>query len=274
MIDPKGLSAISVEEDEYWSDARLMQPEFIPERSTFSNGRFYKTQDNVWVKSCTTMLKVLDRGVGFMRALGNMPSYAIAMRDWGELADRGSHLHTIIAKTQLGREVDVADLCEADLKKYYTFMQFWFQKLEPIPITVECPMAHTKFPYAGTIDGIYKVSDKKGNVSTVMVDWKSGKEWASYPFQISAYKYLAEACLGITIDKLWIVYLKEFRGTKIPTVDDPPRYKVHNVDPVPLDIILAIDNIYDMIYKNPSPKTELKNPSIASLAKYKEIDNG
>lgn len=273
MIDPKEQSILTVEEEEFWNDPTLLQPVFVPERHTFNNGRFYKTENDVWVKSCTTMLKVLAKGVGYEMALGNMPSYAIAMGEWGQLADRGSKLHTLIAKTILKREVDVADLCEADFKKYITFLQFWTQHNEPIPITIECPMATKELPYAGTIDLIAKVSDKKGNIKTVLMDWKSGKEWASYPFQISAYKYLAEACLNITIDELWLIYLVEFRGEAIPTVTDPARYKKRSTDPIPIETIMEINNIYEILYKKPTPKMEIENPGVFGLDKYKELTN-
>lgn len=240
-------------EEQFFMNAKLNQPRIIPERLDLKNGRWYRDGYNYKV-SVTTFLNIIDKGIGFMKWLGNAQSFESAMEYANERADLGSRIHTDICKLVLFNELDIKDREEEEIKRLQEFCQFWWH-YNPIPFATECPIWHPDLPFAGTLDMLCHIKNKAGKMEFWLLDWKTGGIWSTYKYQLSAYKYLAELAFGIIIDRVALVQFKgSHRGSC--SIGDKPKYKFIEIDPLPLDFILNIYKLFEM----ENPKLEPKHP--------------
>ena len=182
----------------------------------------------------------------------------------------GSHIHTLIAHLILQNEIPIKDEPEAVIKRLYEFVQFWNQlspKEHPIfPLTIECPLFHPEIPFAGTIDFAGKIWSKKDNCyKNILIDWKTGKEWASYKYQLPAYKLLFEKLFDLKIDIMWDVYFGEYRGNTIPIINDKPKYKIKKIEDIPLKTIMLINDFYELNNQDKIPIEKVEYPDIIKL---------
>ncbi len=238
----------------------------VPKLHDCKNGRWYEFEEK-WKPSVTTFLNVISKGIGFNIWLGNSVSYELAMEYADERADLGSRIHTDIVHLVSGLPVELIKREEEEIKRLYEFIQFWHQK-KPVPLHIEIPLWHPDIPFAGTADMIAEIDGE-----IWLLDWKTGKIYDSHTYQLSAYKYLAEKVLQITIDKMAVVRLSEYRGDEIPTIEDKAKYQFKELEPIDYRII---ENIYELwVMKNSSPKPKLikKYPSTVILVEPVEDED-
>ena len=259
----------TIELEEFYRDSRLIQPSIIPERIEFQNGRWYKYNDE-YKKSVTTMTSVIPKNIGFEIALGNAVSYKIIKKEWNELAEQGSHIHTLIAHLILQNEIPIIDEPESVIKRLYEFVQFWnyySTKEHPIlPLTIECRSFHPEVPFAGTLDFVGKIWSKKNNCyKTVLIDWKTGKEWETYKYQLPCYKLLFEKLFNLKIDFMWNVYLGEYKGNNIPSIDDKAKYKIKKIEDISIETIMLINDFYELTHQGKVPVEKSEYPATIKL---------
>ncbi len=234
-----------------------LQLKIIPTRHDLINGRWYESE-KIFKPSVTSFLNVMDKGIGFMKWLGNSTSFDAAMKYSGERADLGSHFHTMVANMIFGTIIETDDLEVEEIKRLQEFVQFW-QQTKPVPVATEYPMWHKDVKWAGTADLICDIENKKGKTERWLLDWKSGNIWSSYKYQISAYKHLAEKCFNFKIDRIALVQFKgSHRGTC--NVDDSPKYKFIEIDILSLQTIENIYELWEIENNYPKPKFPVKYP--------------
>ena len=234
-----------------------VQLKIIPTRHDLINGRWYESEKQ-FRPSVTTFLHVIDKGIGFMKWLGNSTSYESAMEYSNKRVELGSNFHTMVANMIFGESIETDDLEVEEIKRLQEFVQFWGQA-KPTPIATEYPMWHKDVLWAGTADLICDITNKKGKVERWLLDWKTGQIWSSYKYQISAYKYLAEKCFGFKIDRVALV---QFKGShrKTCNVEDEPKYLFKEQKVLPLKTIQSVYDLWILENGYPKPKFPTKYP--------------
>lgn len=181
------------------------------ERVVDRNGdwtHYYYKPTNQYLRSVNFILDAgYAKGIGFIQYLKNKSADEID-RKLREAGDRGDAIHQFIKKIlsgeKVGRETQVLAednimlriLSDDEWDAILSFQSFW-NAHEPKLIVYEKAIYNLKDEYAGTLDGIIRLT-KKCEVKTCrcndlvekvgLYDWKSGGGiWDSYGAQIASY---------------------------------------------------------------------------------------
>ena len=208
-----------------------VEPKYKVKRQDTGLGRVYRWNDGesaADIYSVTTVLNVLDKGIGFHKWLGNSPSYGMAMEYGNQRAELGTMVHAFCSMLSWGMEVNTNNGWEDrnfvkhpvpdEAKKRLLGFIDYFKDERPVMLASEIMLFNPKkmegglqYPFAGTADMVYvKPNDNKPEV--VLCDIKTGKEYPkSHALQLTAYKLLWDSLYGDeqgNIDTLKCLYLK------------------------------------------------------------------
>ena len=216
-----------------------VEPKYKVKRQDTGLGRVYRWNDGesaADIYSVTTVLNVLDKGIGFHKWLGNSPSYEMAMEYGNQRAELGTMVHAFCSMLSWGMEVNTNNGWEDrnfvkhpvpdEAKKSLLGFIDYFKDERPVMLASEIMLFNPKrvypsnekgkdsylqYPFAGTADMIYvKPNDNKPEV--VLCDIKTGKEYPkSHALQLTAYKLLWDSLYGDeqgNIDTLKCLYLR------------------------------------------------------------------
>ena len=198
--------------EELVQENNKVQPKYIVKRQDTGIGRVYRWNDGdnkADIYSVTTLLNVIDKGIGFHKWLGNSPSYDMAMDYGNKRAEIGTMVHAFCSMLSWGMEVNTANGWEDNnfvkhpvpdeaKKRLLGFIDF-FKAERPIMAASEIMLFNPKqmegglqYPFAGTADMIYW-GTKKGKADMVLCDIKTGKEYPKlHALQLTGYKLLRD----------------------------------------------------------------------------------
>ena len=234
--------------DEIVQKASKVEQKFMVKRQDTPIGRVYRHEDEdtgekADIYSVTTILNVIDKGIGFNKWLGNSPSYEIAMDYANERAEIGTMVHAFCSLLSWNMEVDTANGWEDrnhvkhnvpdEAKKRLLAFIDYFKAERPIMISSEIMLFNPlikdtwmQYPFAGTADMTYMTS-KDNEAQMVMCDIKTGKEHPKlHALQLTAYKILWDSLYGEEqgkIDVLKVLYLRsngKYKLVEYPYVPD------------------------------------------------------
>ena len=175
---------------------------------TFLDNRFYQTESGNYVPSVTTIGDAYPKGPEYFAWLKKVGEDSDTIRD--EAGRRGSIVHELTEKYDNGEEISLLSdtgrigfkLSEwAMFERYVDFRS----RFELEILMSEFNIINENLGYAGTLDRVVKMNDKK-----ILLDIKTSN--AIYPFywlQLAAYKKLYES-IGLKsggIDEVAILWL-------------------------------------------------------------------
>ena len=174
-------------------------------RIEFLDNRFYLTEDGGYVPSVTTILEAFPKDAAYFKWIKEVGSDADAIRD--EAGRRGSVVHQLTEEYDAGNEVSFIG---QDAPKYKMLEWAMFERYvdftethKPEIVMMEQNFASPELGYAGTIDRIIKLNDKK-----ILMDIKTSNNLhQSYWLQLAAYYKLLFACTTHGIDEVGILWL-------------------------------------------------------------------
>lgn len=172
------------------------------ERIQAKSGRWYLTDDGVYVPSVTTILQVYPKGDRFLRWMGDSASYeeAIAKRDTA--GDRGTTVHQCIAYLLAGETVTMDADVDPKVPKFIQGFLNWWHEWKPTLIDAEFSVV-SKMGYAGTADILVEAMG-----CHYLIDVKTSAAcYPSYHLQTAAYAAGAREG-GHTVDQRGILLLK------------------------------------------------------------------
>ena len=208
-----------------------IEPKTSIRRHDTGIGRTYydpDDKDRKYVYSSTTILNVLDKGIGFRNYL---KTYGYESDEiMNKAATKGTIIHiccSIIASgddlhtdTKLYDKGKVFEITEAIYNNVLAFKKF-YNEYRPVIKAIELSLYDRDMLWAGTADYIM-VMDIKGKPKLCLLDIKSGKEYRhTHSLQLSSYKILFESIFGKehgTIDELYCLYLKDSGSYKLKKV--------------------------------------------------------
>lgn len=231
-----------------------LETPFKTDTLDLSNGRFYTQRnvepgspDKVYMPSVTTILKVIYKGEGFDRWLGNASSYKDAMEYADQAATIGSIVHALCMRLLWGEVIDTKDgffdeytetdhkLDDRVNKRLIGFCKFVEDhQLEVVAneMSLFNPRKHegeVLYPYAGQVDQVYKIDGK-----FIMCDIKTGAEYSTHGLQLTAYKLIWDSLFPqYKIDEMWGLYLSD------SWIKKPYKIKKYNFQPE--DWLNAVD---------------------------------
>ena len=148
-------------------------------------------------------MKVIYKGEGYDRWLGNSLSYKHAMEYANEAATIGSIVHALCMRLLWGEKIDTEEgfyddytdteykLDDRVNKRLVGFCSF-IDDYKPIVVANELSLFNdlkvddnVLLPYAGQVDQVYKIDDK-----FIMCDIKTGGEYPTHGLQLTAYKLI------------------------------------------------------------------------------------
>lgn len=216
-------------------EASKVDPKYIVKRQDTPIGRVYRLNDGeekADIYSVTTILNVIDKGIGFHKWLGNSPSYGLAMDYANERAEIGTMVHAFCSMLSWGMEVNTSNgwedrnyvkhsVPDEAKKRLLGFIDFFKSSERPIMIASEIMLFNPKqmegglqYPFSGTADMVYLSANTMDNKpEMVMCDIKTGKEYPKlHALQLTAYKLLWDSLYGDeqgNIDTLKGLYLRD-----------------------------------------------------------------
>ena len=182
-----------------------------------TNGRWYEVSPNTYYPSVTTILKVIAKGEGFERWLGEARSYeeAIAQRD--AAGRRGTQVHEGITTLLAGEAVPIDDSWEPKALRQLQGFVSWYGSVGPTDVQNEVFVYDRAYGYAGTADIICKIAGE-----TWLIDVKTSADaYPSYYMQVEAYAHAAE----VEIDHTGILLLKDTTKKGWQLKETPDREK-------------------------------------------------
>ena len=222
-----------------------VEPKYVVRRQDTPAGRVYRYKDNddlsknADIYSVTTVLNVVDKGVGFHKWLGNSPSYDLAMEYGKTRAELGTMVHAYCSMLSWGMKVDTSigwddrnhvrhHVPDEAKRRLLGFIDY-FKEERPIMIASEIMLFNPKkyekeyaYPFAGTADMVY-LTGENNKPKMVLCDIKTGKEYPKqHALQLTAYKILWDSLYGNekgNIDVLKTLYLKD--NGKYKLIDYP-----------------------------------------------------
>jgi hypothetical protein len=181
---------------------------------TFTDNRFYLTDEGKYLPSVTTILQAYPKDAHFYQWLKQVGEDADAIRD--EAGRRGSIVHSLTERYDAGEPINLLDnggnigykLAEwAMFERYVEFRQ-----LHPLEVLFsEINICNPALGYAGTIDRVVDIDGQ-----TVLIDIKtSNTVYDHYWLQLAAYRKLFTALHGErTIDAVAILWLNAKTRTR------------------------------------------------------------
>jgi len=213
-------------------------PKYKVKRQDTGIGRVYRLDDGEQkadIYSVTTVLNVIDKGIGFHKWLGNSPSYGLAMDYANKRAEIGTMVHAFCSMLSWGMEVNTSNgwedrnftkhtVLDEAKKRLLGFIDF-FKEERPVMLASEIMLFNPKqmegglqYPFAGTADMVY-LGTKDNKPDMVMCDIKTGKEYPKlHALQLTGYKLLWDSLYGDeqgNIDSLKGLYLRDNGNYKL-----------------------------------------------------------
>lgn len=194
-------------------------------RITTPNERWYRKLGEIkWRPSSTWICEFLPKGIGFYKWLAEKGwDEAIAIRE--AAGNRGSRVHHAIEELICGNIIGIEDVfpdsnnmqAGLDVEEWECVMSFhsWWMEAKPRLIAKEQIVFNDKEWYAGTLDLICEIGEKRW-----IVDFKTSQNiYLSHEVQISSYRH----CDGIVVDKIGILqlgYRRNKKGWKFTEIQD------------------------------------------------------
>jgi len=156
---------------------------------TFTDNRFYSTEDGGFVPSVTTILNAYPKDAHFFQWLKQVGEEADTIRD--EAGRRGSIVHSLTEKYDAGEEINLLDNggnIGFKLSEWAMFERYvQFRQNHPLDvIQSEYNVIDAKLGYAGTIDRIVQIDGLN-----VLLDIKTSNQiYDHYWLQLAAYNQL------------------------------------------------------------------------------------
>ena len=156
---------------------------------TFTDNRFYRTEDGGSVPSVTTILQAFPKDAHFFQWLKQVGEEADTIRD--EAGRRGSIVHSLTEKYDAGEEISLLTQngeIGFKLSEWSMFERYVdFRNCQPFEIIHnEFNLISTKLNFAGTIDRVITLNGKN-----YLIDIKtSNAVHDHYWLQLQAYKRL------------------------------------------------------------------------------------
>jgi hypothetical protein len=192
-----------------------------------------KSKSESFVPSVTWICSFYPKGTAFYKWLANHGwDESEALKN--EAGDKGSKVHYAIESLIAGDEVKMDQKFinpsteqpeELGLQEYECLMSFakWFDDVKP-EILLNEQTGFKDDHFAGTIDLICKIKNKKGIDELWIVDFKTGQYiWPSAELQLSAYKNLPVKGVDLSKARLAILqvgYKRNKNGYKFTEVED------------------------------------------------------
>ena len=173
--------------------------------------RWYSDGKGPWVPSVTTILGVLDKGIGFEKWLGNSVSYDAACEYRDLRASIGTMVHDHAEAYNKGLKVEI-DPNDEEMAKYMMSYEAWYKDYylkDMIVEACELKLYHKDIPFSGTLDMAITVNLLNKQNKLCLVDIKTGDYRKSHGLQLTAYAMLWNACFpNYPVDSLYGLYLK------------------------------------------------------------------
>jgi len=175
---------------------------------TFTDNRFYSTEDGVNVPSVTTILNAYPKDAHLFQWLKQVGEEADAIRD--EAGRRGSIVHSLTERYDAGEEVNLLDNggnIGYKLNEWTMFERYVdFRNNHQFDVIhSEFNMISPELGFAGTIDRVIQIDGVN-----ILVDIKtSNTVYDHYWCQLAAYKKLMQEQYGSinVIDKVAVLWL-------------------------------------------------------------------
>lgn len=174
-------------------------------RIEFLDNRFYLTEDGGYVPSVTTILEAYPKDAAYFKWIKDVGADADAIRD--EAGRRGSVVHQLTEDYDAGHEVTFLG---QDAPKYKMLEWAMFERYVDFSVThkpdhliIEGNYISEKLGYAGTIDRVCDINDKR----TLMDIKTSNSIYPSYWLQLAAYFHLLRDQTEIGVDQVAILWL-------------------------------------------------------------------
>jgi hypothetical protein len=175
-------------------------------RIEFTDNRFYITEDGTYVPSVTTILECYPKDAHFFQWLKDVGDKADHIRD--EAGKRGSVVHNLTERYDAGEEVTFLSangFPEFKMLEWAMFERYvdFTETHKPEILMMEEHFASSELGYAGTIDRIINLNDKK-----ILMDIKTSNNLHnSYWLQLAAYYKLLFACSKHGVHEVGILWL-------------------------------------------------------------------
>ena len=182
---------------------------------TFTDNRFYTSEDDQFVPSVTTILQAYPKDAHFYSWLKQVGEEADAIRD--EAGRRGSIVHSLTERYDAGEEIGLLDnggnigykLAEWNMFEKYVD----FRKNNQFDVIhSEFNIISPKLGFAGTIDRIIQI-----NGENILVDIKTSNQvYDHYWLQLAAYKKLMQEHYHSinVVDRVAILWLNSKTRTR------------------------------------------------------------
>ena len=253
--------------NEVMDKIQIKEPKYIARRQDTPLGRIYIQVDtdtgelieDKYSYSSTTILNVIDKGVGFLKYYSQ--GWEKAQQHSNYRAWIGTMTHDFIEKLLLGEKLNLGkpvsiyeEYANTDIKitesvpfevddRVRAFVDWWNTLKSPEIIAVELLLFHPQHYCAGTLDLLIRVDNK-----VMLVDFKTGKKYEkTQSIQLTYYKNLVEKIYKIKVDELACLFLTD-KGKY--------KYEIMNYEPEIAEITYHLFR-----YKNSTFKTQ-KMPTI------------
>ena len=209
------------------TDSLKIKNESLIARKDTSIGRTYYNmgkEEKTYAYYATTILNVLDKGYGFKAWLKLNGHKCDDIMN--EAADKGTFIHicdSILAsgedlpsniKIKNTRTDEAQEITPVIAKNIEAFIRF-YRENNPVIMGVETMLYDNELPFAGTVDYIMFLKDKKDpkKMNLAIVDLKTGKEYQKFhELQLTCYKILFDKIYGDKfgkIDELYCLYTRD-----------------------------------------------------------------
>lgn len=185
---------------------KAFEVDFVSNRITLADARFYRTDDGDYMPSTTTLLDAYPKGAQYYAWLKQHGEDSDNIRD--EAGRRGSNVHDMTERYDMGEEVTLLDasgypsMKMLEWSQFERYVEFRNQTMWEMELC-ETNLVSKQLGYAGTLDRVFKYNGKR-----ILVDIKTSA--AIYPthlLQLAAYKKLIETETDYTIDEVAILWL-------------------------------------------------------------------
>ncbi len=173
---------------------------------TFSDARFYITEDGGYVPSVTHILDCYPKGAAYFNWLKENGKDADEIRD--EAGRRGSVVHKLTEDYDSGKEVQLVNAnggIDYKLNEWAMFERYveFRRRFQFVTDCIELNIISKELGYAGTIDRVIEMGGEK-----ILLDIKTSNAiYPSYWLQLAAYRSLLMNAAGARVDKVAILWL-------------------------------------------------------------------
>lgn len=172
---------------------------------TFTDSRFYKTDDGGFVPSVTSILECYPKGAAYFNWLKEAGKDADEIRD--EAGRRGSVVHKLTEDYDMGAEVKLVNAngsIDYKLNEWAMFERYvdFRSRFSFVTDCIELNIISKDLGFAGTIDRVINLNGER-----ILLDIKTSNAiYPSYWLQLAAYRTLLFEA-GVEVDKVAILWL-------------------------------------------------------------------